>query len=162
MKDELGRLPHNVFDTYAVALERIVAMPESMRTGLRILGLALHLRYAVTTSTLGHILATRLGDERFDPYGIPSQALESYAHGLLTVQNDKITFPHYTIAEFLRQDSIYEKYFAGFEEELTRTCMTYLAFDNFSAAVDDLKKRYQEFHFCPMQPISSEFIPRAL
>ncbi|KAI0436478.1 hypothetical protein F4803DRAFT_556972 [Xylaria telfairii] len=92
MKDELRRLPHTVFDRYAVALERIVALPE---------------------------------------------------------ENDKITFPHYTIAEFLRQDSIYEKHFSRFEESLTRTCITYLGFDDFSAAVDDLKNRYQEFPFLP-------------
>ncbi|KAK8121277.1 ankyrin [Apiospora kogelbergensis] len=145
-KDTLETLPLEQFDIYQIALDRINAATGS--PGMRILGFPLHSRAALTVRALQHALATRLKDKSFDADGMMSpKDILLHTFGLLTIQGPEIKFYHYTALEFLKQEHIYDKYFSTFEEDLSRTCLTYLRFSDFSQPSNELEKRHQEFPF---------------
>ena len=83
-------------------------------------------------SELQHALAVETGDSVLDEDNIPEDGLVlSACNGLVTYEKERgcLDLVHYTFQQYLEQKA--ESLFPEAQVEITRTCLTYLSFDEF-------------------------------
>lgn len=149
MREELLRLPTELYDVYAIAVRRIgeqSGRPKDL--GMRILAWIIYAVRPLTVPELQHALATRTEDRRFDKEGIlAANEFIARTAGLLRIQNGKIQCVHHTVEEFLKQPEKENDYFPVAKKNIALICVTYMRFEDFNHLTDDMQKRNLDFPF---------------
>jgi len=132
---------------YDQARERINGQQSDLRAlAIQVLSWITFAREPLTTLELQNALAVEDDATELDTENLPDiQDMITICAGLVTVdeESDIIRLVHYTTQEYLEQ--IQKSWFPDAQREITRTCVTYLAFEAFSAGMcysgEDLEER---------------------
>ncbi|KAK0438148.1 ankyrin repeat-containing domain protein [Desarmillaria tabescens] len=136
----LGKLPDNMAGAYDKTLERVNSQGEHDRDlAYRIFGWIAFAARPLTVLELRYALAVELGTTALDPDNLCNDdLLGSVCAGLVIMDQPNwifryydisiVRFVHYTTQEYFmsRQDDL----FPGFGGSITRTCLTYMTFND--------------------------------
>jgi len=114
----------------------------SVELAMRILSIVSTTRRHLKYDELIQALATEAGDDSYDPEGQLSQeSIRNLTKGLIRIDGDKdatVRLDHRTLEEYL--DKTKDTWFPKAETEMTKTCLIYLNFEEFSKPCDDLEE----------------------
>ena len=119
--------------TYEQAMERIEGQEADSRMLARqVLSWVIHAKRPLSGPELRHALGVRTGMSELDDDFLPElEDLVSVCAGLVTVdeESDIIRLVHYTAQEYFGRTGTF--WFPCAQTDITKTCVTYLLFDNF-------------------------------
>ncbi|KAL7940378.1 hypothetical protein V8C42DRAFT_362745 [Trichoderma barbatum] len=138
IRAKLNNLPKGS-KAYSRAYEEIMKRiehqgPESVKFAKTVLSWITCAKRPLTISELLHALAVEIGESRLNEKDLPQvQDLVSVCAGLVTVDEGSgiIRLFHYTAQEYFEQTQT--QWFPDANDDITRTCVTYLSFDVFKA-----------------------------
>ncbi|UKZ78861.1 hypothetical protein TrVFT333_006607 [Trichoderma virens FT-333] len=129
--------------------------PESVKFAKTILSWISCAKRPLTISELRHALAVEIGESRLNEKDLPQvQDLVSVCAGLVTVDESSgiIRLFHYTAQEYFEQTET--QWFPDANDDITKTCITYLSFDVFEAgfcptdaALEERLQSYQLYDY---------------
>lgn len=132
-KTTLESLPDDLNVTYDEIWERIKAQnPDDADLAKKVVYWVFHAMRPLTVPELQHALAVESGDTSLDVDSIPDEDLMvSVCAGIVAVQEDSNTvgLVHSTTQEYLERKA--SEFFPDAQEEIVRTCLTYLSFQEF-------------------------------
>jgi ankyrin repeat protein len=136
---------------YEDAMERIQSQRQGLRDlSFRVLTWIVHAQRPLTKSEMQHALATTNDALSLDLDNITEVGLlVSVCAGLVTVdvQSNIVRLVHHTAMEYF--DRMRTKWFPNGHDEITRTCVTYLSFQDFetgpSPTPNEYKTRIQKY-----------------
>jgi AraC-like DNA-binding protein len=106
----------------------------------------------LTTLELRHALAVEMNESELDEDNLPDiEDMVSVCAGLVTIdqQSDIIRLVHYTAQEYFERTQ--ELWFPNAQNDLTRTCVTYLSFDAFETGFCPTDQDFEErLHLNPL------------
>ena len=129
---------HQLLDlAYKDVMERIKRQqPGFRRLAEKVLLWITCAKRPLTTLELQHALATVVGDTKLDKDNLErTERMVSVCAGLVTVDEESgiIRLVHYTTQEYFERTK--EHWFPDAESEITKTCITYLLFDDFDTGL---------------------------
>ncbi|KAF7541629.1 hypothetical protein G7054_g471 [Neopestalotiopsis clavispora] len=147
-------------EAYQNTMLRIIGqLPDQKELAMSTLMWIVHAKRPLTTVELQHALGVEIGEPQFFEDSLPDLAdLVSACCGLVTVDEGIciIRLIHYTTQEFF--DRRGDRYFPDAEAQITDTCVTYLAFDEFEEGIcrtsENFQRRLMEF---PLYNYSCQF-----
>lgn len=146
----IQNLPRELDAIYEDALERI--RNQKVKRGLQVLSWICYAVRPLTVPELLHALAVDPGDEELIRDALPSNvsSLVSACAGLVTVDQESniIRLVHYTTQHFFERTRA--DCFPSAATDITRTCLTYLSFNNFQGGAclnNQLSQRIIEYPF---------------
>lgn len=119
--------------------------PESVKFAKTVLSWITCAKRPLTIPELRHALAVEVGGSGLDQRDLPQvQDLISVCAGLVTVDqgSDIIRLFHYTAQEYFQQTQ--KQWFPDAGDDITRTCVTYLSFDDFEAGFCATDAEFEE------------------
>ncbi|SJL14339.1 uncharacterized protein ARMOST_17795 [Armillaria ostoyae] len=142
LRDTLGGLPDNMANAYDKTLERVDSQGMHDRDlAYRIFGWVAFARRPLTVLELRHALAVEPGMTALDPDNLyDDDLLGSVCAGLVVMDwaytefrhfqlgGPIMRFVHYTTQEYFI--SRHNDLFPNIQDKITRTCLTYMSFDN--------------------------------
>ena len=136
LKEALPNLPTTAVKLYQDALIRIKSQSEDeSKVALRAISWTSHASQPLTAQAMLHAFAVKPKDKKFDPDGvITDDQLITLCAGLLEVQSGEIRFVHDTINSFLASNN--EEWLQSGDQDISKTCMTYLSSEDFHNACD--------------------------
>ena len=146
MKSTLVSLPAELDTTYDQVLIRIRNQePEHAALALKILGWIHHTHRPLKIRELQHALAVESGDSHLDGDGIPDISLIlTVCAGIVAIREDyAVGLVHYTTAEYLERRSA--EHFPDALIDITKTCLTYLMFDEFASPIQSNHGTYLDY-----------------
>ncbi|KAF8133575.1 ankyrin repeat-containing domain protein [Mycena galopus ATCC 62051] len=133
VREAFKKLPMNLYDSYDIAMQRIEAQNEDNRkTACSTLTWVVNAKRPLTVSELTVALAIKPGAQRLDEdFLLDIETILAVCAGLVIVDKESlvIRLVHYTTQEYF--DKIQVQKFPDAQTEITRTLLTYLAFDEF-------------------------------
>ena len=149
-KTALESLPVDLNITYDEIWERIKAQnPDDADLAKKVVYWVFHAMRPLTVLELQHALAVEPGDTTLDADSIPDEDLIiSVCAGIVTIQGDSNTvgLVHSTTQEYFERTAA--QFFPEAQQEILRTCLTYLVFDEFDGGPcnsdEEVKTRLQE------------------
>lgn len=140
IKAALDSLPEGLNSVYDELMIRIrVQNPrDHADLAIRVLGWIFYAVRPLTVQELQYALAIEVGDRDLDGDGIPdSETLVSVCAGMVTInpESETITLVHFTAQEYFQHDGMHILEHA--HQDISRTCLSYLLFDNFDLEIDD-------------------------
>lgn len=153
IRKTLSTLSSGIGTTYADAIERIKSQgEENAALAMRVLSWLYSARRDLEVDELLHALAVDDCDTSLDPGAFTDlEILLSVCAGLVTVDAEShvLRLVHFTLQEYLEENA--KQIFPDAHEELSKTCLKYLSFDQFNEGpcLDDasLAKRLQQYRF---------------
>ena len=120
---------------YKEAMERIEGQETDLEDlAKQVLSWITCAKRPLTTSELRHALAVEIGESELDQDNIPEiEDMVSVCAGLVTVdeESDVVRLVHYTTQEYFERT--WTSWFSNAQEDIAKTCVTYLSFDDFEA-----------------------------
>ena len=136
IKMDLKTLPQGLDLAYKGVMDRIDAQSAAHATlAKRLLCWLIYAVRPLRIDELQHALAVEINDTSFDPDGVTNKSLlVSVCAGMVVLQeNDNlISLVHHTAKEFLVGQGA--ERFQNAHDEISRTCLTYLSFNEFTRA----------------------------
>lgn len=121
--------------TYDEVWHRIKTQnPDDAELATRVIYWVFHAFRPLTVADIQHALAVEPGDTSLDDDNIPNEEdLVSVCAGIVLVQpeSDTLGLVHYTTQEYFERRGV--EHFPLAREEILRSCLTYLMFDEFSS-----------------------------
>ncbi|KAJ6566976.1 hypothetical protein B0H19DRAFT_1258148 [Mycena capillaripes] len=147
VRETLTDLPKNLHENYNVVMQRIESQNEEDRkTARSALIWVANAKRPLKVSELTVALAIEPGARRLNAANVLGiEIILAVCAGLVTVdrRSSVVRFVHYTVQEYL--DSIQAQRFPDAQTEITRTLLTFLAFDGFTNSF--YSRRAQSFAF---------------
>ncbi|KAJ8070934.1 hypothetical protein OCU04_001292 [Sclerotinia nivalis] len=147
IRHALKRLPtgSNAYDyAYKDAMERIEGQLEDEKElAKQVLSWITCAKRPLTTTELQEAIAVEIDEPQLDKENFSEiNAMISVCAGLVTVddESDVVRLVHYTTQEYFERT--HGDWFPDAETDITKTCITYLSFDNFG---NGFCKRYWDF-----------------
>ncbi|UKZ79073.1 hypothetical protein TrVFT333_006824 [Trichoderma virens FT-333] len=149
IRTKLKNLPKGS-KAYSQAYEEIMKRiehqgPETVKFAKTVLSWITCAKRPLTIPELRHALAVEIGGSRLNQEDLPQvQDLISVCAGLVTVEEDCgiIRLFHYTAQEYFEQTQ--KQWFPDAGDDITRTCVTYLSFDDFEAGFCPTDAEFEE------------------
>ncbi|RYP26295.1 hypothetical protein DL768_011765 [Monosporascus sp. mg162] len=144
--DDLTKGPEGLDKTYELVMERVQNQGHGHgQLAKRLLAWIVHARRPLSAAELQHALATKADAEAFNKEFLPSvKLLRSICAGLVTVDQESTTVRliHYTTQEYF--DKTRCQWFPDAQLDITRTCVTYLSFDDFASGYSRTNEEYEQ------------------
>jgi ankyrin repeat protein len=148
IKLALKRLPKGLeaLDiAYKEAVERIEAQDKGLQElAKRTLSWVILAKRPLRTSELQHALAIEIGEPEIDLENLTEvEEIISVCTGLVTVdeESDIIRLVHYTTQEYFERT--WESWFPNAQDDITKTCVTYLSFNTFAVGLCTNKNEFK-------------------
>jgi hypothetical protein len=129
VRENLTRLPAEIYQTYDNILERVDKQGEERRVAARMaIAWVLFARRPLWVKELKHALAVRTNDEDLNRGRMPlTEDITEFCCGLVVVDasENKAKLVHYTAQDYF-DDRTRERLFPGFELQIAQVCATYL------------------------------------
>jgi len=152
VQSTLKQFSKSLDTAYDEAIKRIEAqLPDDRVLAKRILSWITYSMRPLTPGELRHALAVDLDEKELDRDNILDvDDILSVCAGLVIVDEESnvIRLVHYTAQEYIEQ--IRESWNRAVQQEITRTCLTYLSFDAFRSGIcssDEIKTRLDKYLF---------------
>lgn len=135
LKSALHSLPEGLDKTYDEVWHRIKTQnPDDAELATKVIYWVFHAFRPLTIAEIQHALAVEPGDTTLDDDNIPNEeVLVSVCAGIVLVQQESATLGlvHYTAQEYFERRGV--EHFPSAREEILRSCLTYLMFDEFNS-----------------------------
>lgn len=146
-------LPDGINECYDEIMRRIAAQSnENYQLARKVLYWVVNAVIPLTLPSIQQALAVEDADTSLDEENIPDEdLLVSVCAGLIEVHRDRgvIELVHYTTQEYFELREL--ELFPVAQEDILRTCLTFLSFDDFSNGLcreqEDLKRRLRDYPF---------------
>ncbi|KAG7009377.1 hypothetical protein G7Y79_00002g004920 [Physcia stellaris] len=153
LKTALTVLPDGINECYDEIMKRIAAQSnENYQLARRVLYWVVNALVPLTLPSIQQALAVEEADTSLDEENIPDEdLLVSVCAGLIEVRRDReiIELVHYTTQEYFELRAL--ELFPVAQEDILRTCLTFLSFDDFSNGLcreqEDLERRRRDYPF---------------
>ena len=137
----LDKLPEELGDTYDRAMQRIEDQSrQKVKRAGQVLSWVAFAQRPLTVNELQCALAVAPGDTFLDADALPDKdSMVSLCAGLVVIDQEGIVrFVHYTTQQYFER--IREHRYPHAQQDMLRTCVTYLSFDVFADSCRDIKK----------------------
>jgi ankyrin repeat protein len=142
-----GSAPDVLDTTYNEVMQRIDDQPTGFRElGRKVLSWITYARRPLTVEELRHAIAVEPDESELDEENFAdSVELVSACAGLVTIEEESqiIRLVHYTTQEYFER--VRSKLFPQAQNDITRTCLTFLSFEKFKAPYDTDGEMRPEF-----------------
>lgn len=132
-KAALNSLPEGLDETYDEVMSRTLAQhPDYIALARKVIYWVFYAVRPLTLKEIQHALAVEPDDTFLDEDSIvDEELLISVCTGIITVQHesDVVGLVHYTAQQYLERKAV--EYFPEAQDEILRTCLTYLSFKEF-------------------------------
>jgi ankyrin repeat protein len=148
----LKSLPQKLYDTYDQTMDRIESQnDDDKQLAMRILSWIAYAKRPLTVQELQHALSVEPEQSDFDEHNLPEEELlTSVCAGLAIIDKNgnTVRLVHATAQDYFLK--VREKRFPVAQIAITRTCLSYLSFDDFASFYDKkqkIEKRLQKYPF---------------
>jgi GPI inositol-deacylase-like protein len=131
---------------YVQAMERMEAQaPEHRKLASQVLSWITCAKRRLTSSELQHAIAVEVNKRELDRENITDiELIVSVCAGLVIIneESDILRLVHYTTQEYFERN--WERWFPNSHTDITKTCVTYLSFQQFEAGFSPTYEAFQE------------------